>query len=108
MLDRKAEKLDITGTLVPIYGLNNLLSAVPLLGDLLNSRKGEGIFGLTYAMKGNLNEPTVNLNPLSVLTPGIFRRIFEYAPPKEIIVPPPQQPLPQTAQEPVPEAQPKP
>ncbi|HXI99757.1 MAG TPA: DUF3971 domain-containing protein, partial [Micropepsaceae bacterium] len=99
-LDRKAEKLDMTGTLVPIYGLNNLLGAVPLLGDLLNSRKGEGIFGLTYAMKGNLNEPAVSLNPLSVLTPGIFRRIFEFAPPKD--APVPQVPQPQALAEPTP------
>jgi hypothetical protein len=82
-LDRKAEKLDITGTLVPVYGLNSILGAVPVLGDILNSRKGEGVFGLTYAMKGNLNEPAVTVNPLSVLTPGIFRRIFEFSPPKD-------------------------
>jgi hypothetical protein len=95
MLDRKAEKLDLTGTLVPVYGINNILSAVPVLGDILNSRKGEGLFGLTYAMKGNLNEPTVTLNPLSVLTPGIFRRIFEFSPPKDA----PLQPQPQASAE---------
>jgi hypothetical protein len=87
MVDRKAEKIDVTGTLVPLYGLNSILGAVPILGDLLVSKKGEGIFGLTYAMKGNLTEPTVSVNPLSVLTPGIFRRIFEFDPPK---APPPQ------------------
>ncbi|HEY4264932.1 MAG TPA: DUF3971 domain-containing protein, partial [Micropepsaceae bacterium] len=91
VLDRKAEKLDLTGTLVPVYGINNILGAVPVLGDILNSRKGEGVFGLTYAMKGNLNEPTVTLNPLSVLTPGIFRRIFEFSPPKDALAQPPPQ-----------------
>jgi hypothetical protein len=70
-----------------------MLGAVPILGDLLISKKGEGIFGLTYAMKGSLNEPSLTVNPLSVLTPGIFRRIFEFDPPKEIL--PPQQPQPQ-------------
>jgi len=86
-LDRKAERVDVTGTLVPLYGLNSILGSVPILGDLLVSKKGEGIFGLTYAMKGNLNEPALSVNPLSVLTPGIFRRIFEFDPPKE---PPPE------------------
>jgi len=99
-LDRKAEKIDVAGTLVPLYGLNSILGAVPILGDILISKKGEGIFGLTYAMKGNLNEPNLSVNPLSVLTPGIFRRIFEFEPPK---APPPQaqgqaQPQPQAAQ----------
>ena len=34
-------------------------------------------------MRGDLNEPTLIVNPLSVLTPGIFRRIFEFSTPKE-------------------------
>ena len=89
-LDRAAERVDLTGTLVPVYGLNSMLGAVPILGDLLVSKKGEGVFGLTYAMKGNLNEPELAVNPLSVLTPGIFRRIFEFATPKEAA--PPAQP----------------
>jgi hypothetical protein len=102
-LDRKAEKVDVTGTLVPVYGLNSFLDSVPVLGDLLNSRKGEGVFGLTYAMKGNLNEPALTLNPLSVLTPGIFRRIFEFSPPKD--APVPQQP--QASAEPTPQSPPE-
>jgi hypothetical protein len=87
-VDRKAERVDLTGSLVPLYGLNSFLGAVPVLGDLLVSKQGEGIFGLTYAMKGNLNEPVLSVNPLSVLTPGIFRRIFEFAPAKEPVVQP--------------------
>jgi hypothetical protein len=101
-LDRKAEKLDITGTLVPVYGLNSFLGAVPVLGDILISKKGEGVFGLTYAMKGNLNEPVLTTNPLSVLTPGILRRIFEFSPAKE-------QPLqPQASAQPTPPPPPTP
>ena len=82
-VDRKAERVDLTGSLVPLYGLNSLLGSVPILGDLLVSKQGEGVFGLTYAMKGNLNEPSITVNPLSVLTPGILRRIFEFSPVKE-------------------------
>jgi hypothetical protein len=95
-VDRKAERVDLTGSLVPLYGLNSFLGAVPVLGDLLVSKQGEGIFGLTYAMKGNLNEPSISLNPLSVLTPGIFRRIFEFSPAKEPVA------QPQAAAEPTP------
>jgi hypothetical protein len=102
MVDRKAERVDLTGSLVPLYGLNSLLGSVPILGDLLVSKKGEGIFGLTYAMKGNLNEPTLTYNPLSVLTPGIFRRIFEFSPAKEPVE------QPQASAEPAPETAPAP
>jgi AsmA-like C-terminal region len=87
-VDRKTERVDLTGSLVPLYGLNSFLGAVPVLGDLFVSKQGEGVFGLTYAMKGNLNEPGLTFNPLSVLTPGIFRRIFEFSPAKEPVVQP--------------------
>jgi hypothetical protein len=89
-IDRGTDKVDITGSLVPLYGLNSMLGVVPVLGDLLVSKPGEGVFGLTYAMRGELNEPTVIVNPLSVLTPGIFRRIFEFNTPKDMQRPAPQ------------------
>jgi hypothetical protein len=99
-VDRKAERVDLTGSLVPLYGLNSLLGSVPILGDLLVSKQGEGVFGLTYAMKGNLNEPGLTFNPLSVLTPGILRRIFEFSPAKEPVT------QPQASVESAPEATP--
>jgi hypothetical protein len=100
--------VDLSGSLVPIYGLNSFLGSVPILGDILVSKKGEGIFGLTYAMKGNLNEPSISVNPLSVLTPGIFRRIFEFAIPKEPAPLPTSEPQPQASIEAAPETAPAP
>ena len=50
----------------------------------LVSKPGEAnLSALTYAVKGDIDEPALSINPLSALTPGIFRRIFEYAGPKE-------------------------
>lgn len=81
-LDRRTDQIGLTGTMVPAYGINSMLGAVPILGDILASRKGEGVFGVTYSMKGPLADPTLTVNPLSVLTPGILRRIFEFRPPE--------------------------
>lgn len=78
--DRSTDKVDISGSLVPLFGINSVLGAIPVIGDLLVSKKGEGILGLTYEMKGNIGEPGITVNPLSILTPGIFRRIFEFGP----------------------------
>jgi len=44
---------------------------------VLVSKKGEGVFGVTYSATGNAEQPKIDVNPLSVLTPGILRRIFE-------------------------------
>ena len=94
VLDRRTDQIGLTGTMVPAYGINSMLGAVPILGDILASRKGEGVFGVTYSMKGPLADPSLMVNPLSVLTPGILRRIFEFrtpeAPPQEAEEQPPQ------------------
>jgi hypothetical protein len=94
ILDRRTDTIGLTGTMVPAYGINSVLGAVPILGELLVSKKGEGIFGVTYSMRGPLDDPTLMVNPLSVLTPGILRRIFEFAPAKA----PPQEPQGQQTQ----------
>jgi len=86
--NRDAQKVDISGTLVPIFGLNSVLGQIPVLGNLLVSKKGEGVVGLTYEMKGDIAEPAIMVNPLSLLMPGILRRIFEFGPSRaEVSVP---------------------
>jgi hypothetical protein len=81
-IDRKADTVDLNGSLVPIFGLNSMLGAIPVVGDLLVSKDGEGIIAMTYRVRGALDEPEIMVNPLSVLTPGIFRRIFEFGGPR--------------------------
>lgn len=76
-LDRRSNQLQLRGSLAPIYGLNGLLSGIPLLGSILTSKKGEGIVGMTYTASGNSDQPDVSVNPLSILAPGILRRVFE-------------------------------
>jgi hypothetical protein len=76
-IDRPKNQLALKGSLVPAYGLNSVLGVIPLLGDVLVSKKGEGVFGVTYSATGNADQPRIDVNPLSVLTPGILRRIFE-------------------------------
>jgi hypothetical protein len=76
-IDRPKNAIALKGTLVPLFGLNSVLGAIPLVGDVLVSKKGEGVFGMTYSIHGNADQPDIDINPLSVLTPGILRRIFE-------------------------------
>ena len=72
---RKADgAIDVTGTMIPAQGINGFLNDVPLLGLILGGGKGEGIF----AMGGTISKPRTQVNPLSMLAPGVFRKIFEY------------------------------
>lgn len=69
------KRYDMTGTYVPLFGLNNAFSK--LLGPFAG-RDGEGLFGVTFAIKGPLDKPDFRINPMSALVPGAFRRMFEY------------------------------
>jgi len=76
-IDRPHGILALKGSLVPACGVNSVLSNIPLLGDILASKKGEGILSATYSATGNMEQPDISINPLSMLAPGIFRRIFQ-------------------------------
>jgi hypothetical protein len=76
-IDRHANRMELRGAVAPIYGLNSVLGALPIVGNMLVSKQGEGIFGVTYDASGSVDEPKITVNPLSLLTPGILRRIFE-------------------------------
>lgn len=73
-LDDKS--VDFSGTLVPAYTANSLLGDIPLIGDLLIGKDGEGVFAVTYAVKGPYSNALISINPLSALTPGFIRGIF--------------------------------
>jgi hypothetical protein len=96
-IDRQANQIALQGAVAPMYGINGLLNSIPIIGDVLTSKKGEGIVGITYSLRGNLDDPSLSTNPLSVLTPGILRRIFEGTPrppPPSANAAPPPQPTP--------------
>ena len=77
-VDFSHETISLSGTYVPLYGVNGLLQGVPLLGTLLTGRDGEGVFGITFAVQGRTTNPNVMVNPVSALAPGFLRQIFEF------------------------------
>ncbi len=94
--DLKTNKLALQGAFTPLYGINGIVSSVPVIGSLLGSKKGEGFIGVTYTASGDAGNPDVGVNPLSMLTPGILRRVFQGSPPTAASnIPPVPQPKPQ-------------
>ena len=65
--------MDMQGVFSPVYFLN-------AIGQIF-SRRGEGLFGFTFRLTGPAENPRVTVNPLSILTPGMFREIFRKPPP---------------------------
>jgi hypothetical protein len=72
VIDRGKKTTDIAGTIIPMSEINSFLSKIPLVGNLLSG----GLIAATYSMKGPTSDPRVSVNPLSVLAPGIIRRIL--------------------------------
>ena len=70
---RSDDSVNLAGTVVPAYTLNSVLGAIPILGDLII---GEGVFAIAYRATGPLGNPTMTVNPLSVITPGFLRGII--------------------------------
>lgn len=68
--------IDISGTFVPMSEVNKFVSNIPIIGQLLTGGKNGGVIAATYAMKGDSENPSVFINPLSVLTPGFLRSIL--------------------------------
>ncbi len=76
-VDRETDEIDLGGTIIPAYTVNSFLGNIPVLGDILVGREGEGVFGITYGIAGQSDDPEVIVNPAAALLPGILRRIFE-------------------------------
>ena len=69
--------LDLNGTVVPSYNLNTAIDKVPVVGDILTGGKGEGVFAARYSISGTPKDTDVGVNPLSMLTPGFLRGLFD-------------------------------
>lgn len=72
------DQMDLTGTFMPAYGLNRIFGELPLIGEILGNGRDRGLIGVTYRLTGDFNAPRLQINPLSVIAPGIFRSIFEF------------------------------
>ncbi|MGH6853764.1 MAG: hypothetical protein ACREDJ_11350, partial [Methylocella sp.] len=49
---------------------------LPVVGLILGGGSNEGLIGVNYRITGLASAPTLNINPLSAIAPGIFRQIF--------------------------------
>ena len=76
-IDYPGNQVRMSGTFIPVYGLNNLLNQIPVAG-LFFGGSDEGVFGLTYEVVGTPDKPTLRVNPVSMIFPGIARKIWDF------------------------------
>ena len=77
-IDYPLNQVRMSGTFVPMYGLNNMFGQIPIVGLFLGGGSNEGLIGVTYEVVGTPGAPVLRVNPISAMAPGVFRKIFEF------------------------------
>jgi hypothetical protein len=77
-IDYPGNQVRMSGTFVPMYGLNNMFGQLPVLGLFLGGGSNEGLIGVTYEVVGTPGQPVMRVNPISAMAPGVLRKIFEF------------------------------
>jgi hypothetical protein len=68
----------LRGTLVPAKNLNILLSKIPVIGKIIIPKEiGEGLFGVSFKMKGPSGKIKTTINPIKTLTPRFITKALE-------------------------------
>ncbi|MDE2577825.1 MAG: hypothetical protein KGL46_03385 [Hyphomicrobiales bacterium] len=75
VVDSVNDTMNLRGTFVPAYTVNNFFSKIPVVGVLLGGGWNEGLFAIDYRISGRAAAPVLNINPLSV-APGFLRKLF--------------------------------
>ena len=70
--------VSLRGTLVPATTINKFVGSIPILGDILVGKKtGEGVFGVSFKLKGPPKNIKTSVNPIKTLTPRFITRTLE-------------------------------
>ena len=77
-IEKKSGLISLSGSLVPAKMLNSLISKIPVVGNILVSGKaGEGVFGISFKMKGLPGAVKTTVNPIKTLTPRFITRAID-------------------------------
>ena len=74
----KDSLVSLRGTLVPATTINKTIGSIPLIGNILVGKKvGEGVFGVSFKIKGPPQDLETTVNPIKTLTPRFITRTLE-------------------------------
>ena len=70
--------ISLRGTLVPATTINKTIGSIPFLGKILvGSKEGEGVFGVSFKIKGPPKDLETTVNPIKTLTPRFITRTLD-------------------------------
>ena len=70
--------VSLRGTLVPAKTLNKIISKIPVIGNIVIPKEvGEGLFGISFKIKGSKGEMKTTINPIRTLTPRFIQKVID-------------------------------
>jgi hypothetical protein len=77
-VDYGRDRVNLNGTFVPAYSLNNAFAKIPVFGLFLGGNKNEGLFAIPFQISGKASQPNLTINPIAAASPGFLRKIFDF------------------------------
>ena len=74
-LEKESKKIEVSGTLLPLYGITKLIGKVPLISQILTGVDNEGFLVTQFSLTGTIDDPETSVN-ISSIIPGLFRDVF--------------------------------
>ena len=74
----KDKLISLRGTMVPATYINKIIGKIKVLGEILvGSKKGEGVFGVSFKIKGPPKDFKTTVNPVKTILPRFITRISD-------------------------------
>lgn len=73
--NRATDEIKMHGVMAPAYSLNRLLGKIPVVGNLLSGKDGT-IFAADYKIDGSVDNPEIDINSLSILSPNSMKEWY--------------------------------
>ena len=68
----------LRGTLIPAKTLNTFISKIPVIGNIVIPKEvGEGLFGISFKIKGPTGKLKTTINPIKTITPRFIQKILD-------------------------------
>ena len=76
--DNSTNIISLRGTMIPAKNINKILSKIPVVGEIIIPKEiGEGLFGVSFKIKGKPNNLKTTVNPVRTLTPRFIQKALE-------------------------------
>jgi len=76
-INRAESIVEMSGEISPMHLVNAIIQNVPIIGPIIIGGEGEGLFSIDFKLKGDVEDPEVSSNPLTIIKPRIIERALE-------------------------------